>query len=104
MTKIISPRVHVCALALIIALAVFQTFSAGGSVVKANPKGCSVTAPDGATATIVASGKSVELTRGTALTLVDGHMHQGYIAVSAKVAGRFQRLSIFADDTNCMDR
>ena len=66
-------------------------------------KTCHVTNPDGASATIVATGRSVFLARGTALLLVDGRMQQGYIAVRAVVRGATVQLAIMGDDTDCVE-
>ena len=63
---------------------------------------CHVIIMDGTDATVVSTGKSVFLKQGTALTLVDGRQHQGYIAVKTKVGGRLTTVSIMVEDTDCL--
>lgn len=66
-------------------------------------KTCRVTSPQGADATVVSTRKSVFLKTDTSLTLVSPDMHQGFIAVKTRVAGRLATVSVSADDTNCLD-
>ena len=66
-------------------------------------KPCRVTSPGGTTATVVSTRKDVFLRNGTALTITSQSMHQGFIAVKTRVAGRLTTVSITADDTNCLD-
>jgi hypothetical protein len=97
MKRVISLTILACAL-----IAGFAIASASASGATAAIAGCRVTNPDGADATVVRTGAAVHLAKGSVLTLINGQMHQGFIAVSALVGGKSQRLAIQADDTNCI--
>ena len=102
MKKITLPMFVVAAIAvgtmLLPASNSYAVASASGS-----RKVCRVILTGGTDATVVATGKSVFLPNGTALNRLPGPMHQGYIAVKAKVGAKLLTLSINVEDTNCDD-
>ncbi|MBV9216197.1 MAG: hypothetical protein JO053_08480 [Acidobacteria bacterium] len=102
MKKLSISLVVLCALALLVFALPMQN-SIAAPAPSGNAKVCKVITNGGADATVVATGRHVTLAKGTSLILASSEMHQGYIAVNARVGGKMVRLSIMVEETNCFD-